>query len=77
VYHVLFLLVMSLTHRWVSCKLAAVLASGMGASPFEGFVRHCVFILYFREIGSASLGLVIFCKLPRPQRCEEFLSESP
>ena len=38
VYHVRFLFVMSLTRRWVRCKLAAVLASGMGASPFEGFV---------------------------------------
>jgi hypothetical protein len=47
VYHVLFLLVMSLTHRWVSCKLAAVLASGMGASALEGYVCQCALVLAF------------------------------
>ena len=63
-YHVLFLLVMSLTHRWVGRKLAVVLASGMGASLFEGCVCQSVFLFSFWEIGTECLGLIIFISRP-------------
>lgn len=56
-----FLLETPLIQRWVRCRVAAVLASGMGASLLESYIcQWGVAFFHFEEIGTGCLGLVIF-----------------